>query len=93
MKHLHQGLDYRLYKVYIWGGLPLIVVHMLVSALVFDVLDLPNPQVFLVLLGPFFLIWFAGIILYWWWVFLFKGNGELEELSQVRGQGFRASRH
>jgi len=26
MKHLHQGLDYRLYKIYIWGGLALIIV-------------------------------------------------------------------
>jgi len=83
---LHQGLDYKLYKIYIWGGLPLIVVHMLVSTLVFDILDLPGPQMVLVLLGPF-LLWFAGILLYWWWVFLFKGSGELEELSRAQGQG------
>ena len=86
MKQLHQGLDYRLYKIYIWGGLALVVVHILVSTLVFDVLDLPNPRMFFVLLGPF-LLWFAGILLYWWWVFLFKGNRELEELSQTQGQG------
>jgi hypothetical protein len=86
MKHLHQGWDYRLYKIYVWGGLALIVVHILASTLLFDVLNLSNSQVFFVLLGPF-LLWFAGILLYWWWVFLFKGTGELEELSRGKGQG------
>ena len=86
MKRLHQGLDYRLYKIYTWGGLALLVVYILVSTLVFDALSLPGPQVFLLLGGPL-LLWFAGILLYWWWVFLFKGNRELEELSQAQGQG------
>jgi hypothetical protein len=86
MEQLHQGLDYRLYKIYIWGGLPLLVIYIFVATLVFDVLDLPGPQVFLVLAGPL-LLWIAGIFLYWWWVFLFKGNRELEELSQAQGQG------
>jgi hypothetical protein len=91
MKQLHQGLDYRLYKIYVWGGLALVVVHILASVLVFDVLnpsnlDLSDSQVFFVLLGPF-LLWFAGILLYWWWVFLFKGNRELEALSRAQGQG------
>ena len=86
MKQLHQGLDYRLYKIYIWGGAPLIVAHILVSTLVFEAHGLPGPQVFLVLGGPM-LLWFAGILLYWWWVFLFKGNRELEELGQAQGQG------
>jgi hypothetical protein len=86
MMQLHQGLDYRLYKIYIWGGAPLIVVHILVSTLVFDAHSLPGPKAFLVILGPM-LLWLAGIYLYWWWVFLFKGNRELEELSQAQGQG------
>jgi hypothetical protein len=60
MKHLHQGLDYRLYRIYTRGGLPLIVAHILASTLVFDVfdpsnLDLSNSRVFLLLLGPFLL--------------------------------------
>ena len=33
------------------------------------------------------LFWFAGILPYGWWVFLFKGNRELNELSQAQGQG------
>jgi hypothetical protein len=77
MKQLHQGLDYKLYQIYVWGGLPLIVVHILVSTLVFDVLDCPGSQGFLVLLVPL-MLWFAGILLYWWWVFLFKGSGEYD---------------
>jgi hypothetical protein len=85
LKQLHQGLDYRLYKIYVWGGIALIVVHIFVSTLMFDALSLPGPQVFLLLAGPL-LLWFAGILLYWWWVFLFKGNRELEELSQAQGQ-------
>jgi len=83
---LHQGLDYRLYKIYIWGGAPLTVAHILVSTLVFDAHSLPGPQAFRVIAGPM-LLWIAGIYLYWWWVFLFKGNRELEELSQAQGQG------
>jgi hypothetical protein len=83
---LHQGLDYRLYKIYIWGGLALVVVHILVSTLVFDAHGLPGPKAFLVIAGPM-LLWIAGIYLYWWWVFLFKGNRELEELSQAQREG------
>ena len=86
MNQLHQGWDYRLYKMYIWGGLVLLVVHVLVSTLVFEALSLPGSQAFLLIAGPI-LVWFFGIVLYWWWVFLFKGNRELEELSQAQGQG------
>ena len=86
MNQLHQGLDYKLYKIYIWGGLPLVVIYLFVSLLVFDASSLPGPQAFLVIAGPL-LLWFAGILLYWWWVFLFKGNRELEELRQAQGQG------
>ncbi|MBN2115413.1 MAG: hypothetical protein JW730_02520 [Anaerolineales bacterium] len=87
MKQLHQGLDYQLYKVYLWGGLPLVVIYIVVSVLIFDATRLPGPQAFLVILGPL-LLWFAGILLYWWWVFLFKGNKELEDWVQGQGDGF-----
>jgi hypothetical protein len=83
MKQLHEGWDYRLYQVYIWGGLALVVVYTVVSTLVFDTLSLPGPQVFLRLGCPL-LLYFGGILLYWWWVFLFKGNRELAGLG--RGQ-------
>jgi hypothetical protein len=86
MKRLHEGVDYQLYKIYVWGGLALLVIYMLVTVLVFDVLDLPDSQAFLLLMVPL-VLWFAGILLYWWWVFLFKSNGELEELSRTQRQG------
>jgi hypothetical protein len=63
MKQLHQGLDYKLYKIYIWGGAALIVVQILVSTLVFDALSLPGPKASRVILGPM-LLWLAGIYLY-----------------------------
>jgi len=85
VKQLHQGLDYRLYKIYIWGGLALLVVYIPVSTLVFDTLSLPGPQVFLRLFCPL-MLYFAGILLYWWWVFLFKGNRDLVELRQEQEQ-------
>ena len=89
MKQLHEGLDYRLYKIYIWGGLALVVVYTFVSILVFDTLSLPGPQVFLRLFLPS-MLYFAGILLYWWWVFLFKGNRDLTELRQEQVQGVPA---
>jgi hypothetical protein len=89
VKQLHEGLDYRLYKIYIWGGLALYVVYTFVSILVFDTLSLPGPQVFLRLFLPS-MLYFAGILLYWWWVFLFKGNQDLIELSHKQVQGVPA---
>lgn len=87
MKQLHQGLDYKLYKVYIWGGLPTIVTYILVAVLIFDAHSLPGPKAFFVIIGPL-MLWFAGILLYWWWVFLFKGNKELEDLDQGQRDDF-----
>jgi uncharacterized SAM-binding protein YcdF (DUF218 family) len=83
---LHKGLDYKLYQIYIWGGLPLIVVYIVVAVLVFDTPGVPGSKGFLVTIGPM-IFWFAGILLYWWWVFLFKGNKELEELAQTQDEG------
>ena len=86
MKQLHEGLDYKLYQIYIWGGLPLIVIYIVVAVLVFDTPGVPGSRGFLVTIGPM-VIWFAGILLYWWWVFLFKGNKELKELAQAQDEG------
>jgi hypothetical protein len=46
MKQLHEGLDYtlyKIYKIYIWGGLASYLVWVLVSTLVYDALSLPGP--------------------------------------------------
>jgi hypothetical protein len=82
MKQLHEGLDYKLYKIYVWSGLPLYFIYVLVSTQVFDTLSLPGPTAYIVNAGPL-LLWFAGILLYWWWVFLFKGNKELNQLVEM----------
>ena len=86
MKRLHEGLDYTLYKVYVWGGLPAVVIQIVVSVLVFDAMELPTPQPFFVIMGPA-LLWFAGILLYWWWVFIFKGRHEWVEWRETPSQG------
>jgi hypothetical protein len=83
MKRLHQGLDYTLYRIYAFGGGPVYAIYVLVATYRFDALSLPGPKVFLLLGGPL-ILWIAGILLYWWWVFLFKGNRELGELAQVQ---------
>jgi hypothetical protein len=85
VKQLHEGLDYKLYKIYIWGGLPLLVIYIVVTALILERRNQLGPAG-----GPFIIIplmlWFGGILLYWWWVFLFKGNQELQELAQSPGR-------
>jgi hypothetical protein len=85
MEQLREGLDYKLYQIYAWGGLALIVIYIVVAVLVFDSPSLDSPLDFLVTAGPL-MVWFAGILLYWWWVFLFKGNKELEELAQTQDE-------
>ena len=84
MKQLHSGLDYKLYQVYVWAGLPAIVIYIVVSILVFGALNSPQP--FLVIAGPM-LLWFAGILLYWWWVFAFKGLRDLEKEIEAQSPG------
>jgi hypothetical protein len=86
MQRLHEGFDYTLYKIYIAGGLALYVVWVFVSTLVFDAINLPGPLPFFVIIVPL-MLWIAGILLYWWWVFLFKGSRELEEQIEVQEKG------
>jgi hypothetical protein len=86
LKHLHEGWDYRLYKIYIWGGLPLLVIYIVTASLILD-----RRNQFDTAIGPWIIIplvsWVSGIMLYWWWVFLFKGSTDLEELGQAQRQG------
>jgi len=86
LKQLHQGLDYKLYKIYIWGGLPLLVIYMVVTALILEQRNQLDSAVEPPIIIPL-MLWFGGILLYWWWVILFKGNKELEELAQLPGGG------
>jgi len=41
--NIHQGWDYKLYKVYIWGGLPILVIYLLIAVIVFEAPNLPAP--------------------------------------------------
>lgn len=84
MKRLHQGWDYKLYQIYIWGGLLLLVIYIVVSALLLDANNLLDSMGIFIICGPL-MLWVTGILLYWWWVFLLKGNKELEELAQAPG--------
>ena len=87
MKQLHQGLDYTLYKIYIWGGLPLLVIYIAVVAIILERRNMLGSAVEPCIIVPV-MLWVAGILLYWWWVFLFKGNKELQELAQSPREGF-----
>jgi hypothetical protein len=87
MAQLHEGLDYTLYKIYIVGGIAFYVVWVFVQTLVFDALSLSGSLVFVVLGAPL-MLWFVGVLLYWWWVFLFKGRRELEERIEVQQKSF-----
>jgi hypothetical protein len=82
MTRLHEGWDYLLYRIYIWGGLAALVAHIVVSVLVFDVASQPDLAIY-VICGPITL-YVAVILLYWWWVLLFKGNKELKESVRQR---------
>jgi hypothetical protein len=82
MTRLHEGWDYLLYKIYIWGGLAALVAYILVSALVFHTDSQPSVKTYA---GPVTLYLF-GIVAYWWLVFLFKGRRELKALAQEQPQ-------
>ena len=86
MKQLHQGLDYTLYKIYIWGGLPSLVIYIVVVATMLERRGQLGSAGGAFITVPL-MLWVGGILLYWWWVFLFKGNRELQELAQSPREG------
>jgi hypothetical protein len=89
MKRLHEGWDYRLYQVYIWGGLVSLVAYLVVTVLRMETFNWQDDAVFLRLLAPV-MIYIAGILVYWWWVFLFKGNRDLANVGEGQGEGVPA---
>ena len=86
LKKIHEGWDYRLYQVYIWGGLALLFAYMISIGLLLEPRNLPARTMFLLFMVPF-MVWFTGVLLYWWWVFLFKGRGDLREAAEAQGEG------
>jgi len=87
VKQLHEGLDYKLYQIYAWGGLFLLVIYIVVTALILESRNQLGSAGGPLIIIPM-MLWFGGILLYWWWVFLFKGNKELQELAQSPIKGF-----
>jgi hypothetical protein len=86
MTRLHEGLDYLLYRIYIWGGIAAMVIYfglVIYFLAVLEVMDVPDTTLLAILMGPVSL-WILGILAYWWWVFLFKGNTELVESVRKR---------
>jgi len=89
MNRLHEGWDYKLYQVYIWGGLASLVAYVVVTVLRMETFNWQDDEVFLRLIAPV-MIYVSGILLYWWWVFLFKGNRDLANLAEGREEGVPA---
>ena len=87
MKVSHEGLDYKLYKIYTWGGLAVLVIYIFIAGLILDSRDQLGTAG-----GPYIviplIIWFSGIMLYWWWVFLFKSKKELKALTETPKSDF-----
>jgi hypothetical protein len=78
MTRLHEGLDYLLYRIYIWGGIAAMVVYfglVIYFLAVLEVIDIPDTTLLAILMGPVTL-WILGI--------LFKGNKELKESVRKR---------
>jgi hypothetical protein len=87
MTRLHEGLDYLLYRIYIWGGIVAMAIYFaLVTYLdALEFIDVPRTGtkglgIYSAPVTP----WVLGILAYWWWVFLFKGNKELKESIRKR---------
>ena len=86
MKQLHEGLDYKLYQIYAWGGLFSLVIYIVVTGLILESRNQLGTAGGSFIFIPL-MLWFGGLLLYWWWVFLFKGNKELQELAQSPREG------
>jgi hypothetical protein len=85
MQRLQEGLDYLLFRIYLWGGIAALVVYV-VLVLTLDVrgaMDVPDTALLAILSAPISL-WILGILAFWWWVFLFKGSRELQEAIRRR---------
>jgi hypothetical protein len=88
MTRLHEGLDYLLYRIYVFGGFALLVVYfgLLAYLEAREVIRLPRtggPELFTPFVAPVN-VWVLGILAYWWWVFLFKGSRERREALRDR---------
>ncbi len=76
MLRTQEGRDYQYYKIYIWGGLAAIFFYIIVvvASGIFK-----NSRTLMIIFNIPITVWFTGILVYWWWVFLFKGSREPED--------------
>jgi len=81
MINTQEGRDYGYYKVYVWGGLSAIVIYIFIVTL--SGLT-QNFRTLMIILNIPITIWFFGILVYWWWVFLCKGRRRLEDPYENR---------
>ena len=71
MIRLHEGRDYFIYRVYVWGGLAALFIYSVVMA--FSDIPRTGKALHFIFSLPV-TVWILGILAYWWWVFLFKGR-------------------
>jgi hypothetical protein len=88
MNRLHEGLDYLLYRIYIWGGIAAMILFfaLVITADIMEWVDISDKGLLALIFAPVTL-WLLGVLLYWWWVFLFKGDQELKESMRNPPQG------
>ncbi len=82
MTRLHEGLDYLLYRIYIWGVIAALVIYfaLVIYLDALEFIDVPRTGTKgVAIYSAPVTLWVLGILAYWWWVFLFKGNKELKE--------------
>jgi len=90
MTRLPEGLDYLLYRIYIWGGIVALVFYIALVTYLDAVEVIHVPRTGMTPVGIYsapVTPWILGILTYWWWAFLFKGNKELRESICKRSQG------
>jgi hypothetical protein len=89
MTRLHEGLDYLLYRIYIWGGIVALVIYIALITYLDAREFIHVPRTGMTPVGIYsapVTPWILGILAYWWWVFLFKGNKELRESIRKRSE-------
>jgi hypothetical protein len=77
MRRLYEGIDYLIYKIYVFGGFIAIFIYALILAFFGKIPETGNDG--LAILGKPIMLWVVGILVYWWIVFLFKKDTELEK--------------
>lgn len=83
MFRLHEGWDYTVYKIYVFGGIAALIGVPIVLALVFR--DAFPAETFINTYMVFLTTWIGGLLGYWWWVFLFKEDRDLRAAAAAPG--------